>query len=72
MHTTKVTNFPHANSGTPFTSVIIQGSSEGNRHINTSMSSRTQEVTLFFGSPAEVRQFATDLLVQASTDEENQ
>ena len=64
MHTSKVTNFPHASSGTPFTSVTIacHGSSEGIGHINTSMSSRTQEVTLFFGSLEEVSQFASDLL----------
>jgi hypothetical protein len=39
------------------------------RHITTSMSTHGSEVTLFFDSPAAIRQFATDLLDQASTKE---
>ena len=67
MHTTKVTNFPHANSGTPFATVTVNVDST--RHITTTMSENGSEVTIFFDSPAEIRQFASDLLTQASTKE---
>ena len=70
MHTTKVINFPDPSAGRPFATVRVTTGST--RHITTMMSETGSEVTLFFDSTAEVRQFATDLLVQASTDEENQ
>ena len=67
MHTTTVTNFPHANSGTPFATVTVKVDST--QHITTTMSNHGNEVTIFFDSPAEIRQFASDLLTQASTKE---
>lgn len=69
MHTTNVTNFPSYSGGAPFACVDIQVSSEesGTGHINTTMSRKGRlEVTMFFNSPAEIRQFAIDLLTQAS------
>jgi len=33
------------------------------------MSNHGNEVTIFFDSPAEIRQFASDLMTQASTKE---
>ena len=69
MHTTKVTDFPYPGSNLPFTTVTIEASSEGHRHINTSMSNDRQDVTIFFGSPAEAKKFASDLLVAASLAE---
>jgi len=67
MHTTKVTNFPESSRSNAFANVRITVGEE--RHINTSMSKHGSEVTLFFDSPAAIRQFATDLLDQASTKE---
>ena len=67
MHTTKVTKFPHANSGTPFATVTVKVDST--QHITTTMSENGSDVTIFFDSPAEIRQFASDLLTQASTKE---
>ena len=67
MHTTKVTNFPHANSHAPFAIVTVEVDST--QHITATMSENGSEVTIFFDSPAEIRQFASDLLTQASTKE---
>ena len=67
MHTTKVTNFPESSRSNAFANVRITVGEE--RHITTSMSKHGSEVTLFFDSPAEIRQFATDLLDQASSDD---
>ena len=64
MHTTNVNNFPETSASKAFTNVRITVGEE--RHITTSMSTHGSEVTLFFDSLAEVRQFATDLLVQGS------
>jgi hypothetical protein len=70
MHSTKVTNFPAPSAGKSFATVTVKTGS--NRHITTMMSEIGSEVTMFFDSPAEIRQFATDLLVQASTEEGDQ
>tara|TARA_R110000765_G_scaffold39933_2_gene86435 strand:+ start:362 stop:562 length:201 start_codon:yes stop_codon:yes gene_type:complete len=64
MHTTHVNNFPETSASNAFANVRITVGEE--RHITTSMSTHGSEVTLFFDSLAEVRQFATDLLVQGS------
>jgi len=67
MHSTKVTNFPESSASKAFANVRVTVGEEG--HINTSMSNHRCEVVLFFDSPAEIRQFASDLLTQASTKE---
>jgi len=67
MHSTKVTNFPDPSAGRPFATVQVTTGST--RHITTMMSENGSEVTMFFDSPAEIRQFASDLLTQASTKE---
>jgi hypothetical protein len=67
MHTTKVTNFPESSASKAFANVRITVGEDS--HINTSMSNHGNEVTIFFDSPAEIRQFASDLLTQASTKE---
>jgi hypothetical protein len=72
MHSTKVTNFTKPSSGKAFATVTVKLGGElglTNQHITTSMSTHGNEVTIFFDSTAEIRQFATDLLVQASTGE---
>jgi len=67
MHSTKVTNFPESSASKAFANVRVTVGEKG--HINTSMSNHGCEVTMFFDSPAEIRQFASDLLTQASTKE---
>ena len=67
MHSTKVTNFPTPKNGKPFATVTVK--TDSTRHITTIMSEIGSDVTMFFDSSAEIRQFATDLLVQASTKE---
>ena len=67
MHTTKVTNFPESSASKAFANVRITVGEDS--HINTTMSNHGNEVTIFFDSPAEIRQFASDLLTQASTKE---
>ena len=67
MHSTKVTNFPDPSAGRPFATVQVTTGST--RHITTMMSKNGSDVTMFFDSPAEIRQFASDLLTQASTKE---
>jgi len=67
MHSTKVTNFPDPSAGRPFATVQVTTGST--RHITTMMSENGSDVTMFFDSPAEIRQFASDLLTQASTKE---
>ena len=69
MHTTKVTNFPKSPDSKAFANLRI--TVEGDNHITTSMSNHGNEVTIFFDSPAEIRQFAFDLLAQASNTKEN-
>jgi len=66
-HTTKVTNFPESPASKAFANVRVIVGEE--RHITTSMSKHGSEVTIFFDSPAEIRQFASDLLTQASMKE---
>jgi|TARA_B110000285_G_C14840099_1_gene474948 hypothetical protein len=67
MHSTQVTNFTEGNK---FATVEITMGREGDQHITASISKHGSEVTLFFNSPAEIRQFASDLLTQASTGRE--
>jgi|14BtaG_2_1085337.scaffolds.fasta_scaffold10927_7 hypothetical protein len=67
MHTTKVTNFPESPDSKAFANLRITVGEDN--HITTSMSNHGNEVTIFFDSPAEIRQFAFDLLTQASTKE---
>jgi len=67
MHSTTVTNFPESSASKAFASVRVTVGEEG--HINTSMAKHGCEVVLFFQSTAEIQQFATDLLDQASSDD---
>ena len=67
MHSTKVTNFTESNK---FATVEVKMGSGKDEHIATAMSHNGCDVTLFFTSPAEIRQFASDLLTQASTGRE--
>ena len=64
MHTTNVNNFPETSSSKAFTNVRITPGEDS--HITMSMSTHGNEVTLFFDSLADVRQFAFDLLTQGS------
>jgi hypothetical protein len=69
MYTTKVTNFPESSASKAFANVRITVG--GDKHITTTMSNHGCEVAIFFDSTADIRQFAFDLLTQASNTKEN-
>jgi hypothetical protein len=65
MHSTIVKNFPESSASQAFANVRITLGEDN--HITTCISTKgTSDVTIFFNSPAEIRQFALDLLTQAS------
>ena len=70
MHTTSTRTHDNRSTFNAFATVTITADTDENEphHITTTMNSRgNSEVTLFFNSYAEIRQFASDLLTQAST-----
>ena len=64
MYKSTIRNFPNANSGTPFASLTIQGSAD--QHMTTTMSTTTQEVTLFFDNVKAIRQMLDNLEAQVT------
>ena len=69
MHTTSTRTHDAGSTFNAFATVTITADTDENEphHITTTMSNHGNEVTLFFNSYAEIRQFASDLLTQAST-----
>jgi len=73
-HSTQVTDFRKPSAGQPFSTVTVKLGGElglSTRHITTSMSVLGSEVTIFFDSIAEIKQFASELLEQAEKSDDN-